>query len=246
MIPKIIWQTHEWEYEDLPHNFKRVSLTWQNLNPDWEYKYHSAIDRAIEIKKFDKELYEYYMFADKVAQSDIWRYVVTYQHGGVYADMDSFCTVPLNYHIKNEINIHALCTEIISPGGSTIDGIGTTIDEEINNSNFAVIKKSFILKEILDSVKTRYKTKTVFQLYNEIEKESKFGARVFSNHLWLGSLRFSEIMLKHKNFVKFNFNVAIHSLDVKTKFTSNFDVNYYGRHIDYITLCKSMGWQDEL
>ena len=36
---KIIWQTHKWEYEDLPDLYKKTSKTWQIMNPDWEYRY---------------------------------------------------------------------------------------------------------------------------------------------------------------------------------------------------------------
>jgi hypothetical protein len=89
MIPKIIWQTHEWEYEDLPYDFKMASLTWKNLNPDWQHKYVSKKDREKHIAEYDKNLLRFYNSCDGITQSDIWRYVVLYLHGGVYVDMDT-------------------------------------------------------------------------------------------------------------------------------------------------------------
>jgi hypothetical protein len=96
MIPKIIWQTHEWEYEDLPYDFKMASLTWKNLNPDWEYRYVSKKDREQYIKDYDQSFVRFYNSCDGISQSDIWRYVVLYVYGGVYVDMDTHACGKLN------------------------------------------------------------------------------------------------------------------------------------------------------
>jgi len=247
MIPKIIWQTHEWEYEELPQNFKRATQTWINLNPGWEYRYHSAIDRAVSVRDFDQKLYQYYMFADKVTQSDIWRYIVIYQYGGVYADMDSFCTSPLDYYLNTEYNnSEVFCTELISPGGTVIDNNGNTVPEETNNSNFGAIKKSNTIKEIIESIKNKYYKENVHDIYINIENESNLSVRYIYKNLWLGSYAFSKIIIKNKKNVCFNFKSAIHSKDIKEKFNLNFNVDYNGSIISYTELCKSMGWKDIL
>ena len=92
-MSKIIWQTHEWEHSDLPEHFRAATMAWKNLNPTWEYKYVSARERADQVKSFDYNLYKFYVLADKVTQADIWRYIVVYKHGGVYADMDSMLSL---------------------------------------------------------------------------------------------------------------------------------------------------------
>lgn len=96
MIPKIIWQTHEWEYEDLSYDFKMASLTWKNLNPDWDHRYVSKKDRVKHIEEYDKSLLKFYNSCDGITQSDIWRYVVLYLYGGVYVDMDTLACGKLN------------------------------------------------------------------------------------------------------------------------------------------------------
>ena len=96
MIPKIIWQTHEWEYEDLPYDYKMASLTWRNLNKDWEYRYVSKKDRERHIREYDSDLLRFYNSCDGITQSDIWRYVALYLHGGVYVDMDTQAVGKLN------------------------------------------------------------------------------------------------------------------------------------------------------
>ena len=112
MIPKILWQTHKWEYEDLPYPFRDHSLGWQKMNPDWEYRYVSD-NMAIEmIKEFSEEwgedLLEIYerILSDNVFydgnggatahKADLWRYLTLYTYGGIYVDMDTECIKPLS------------------------------------------------------------------------------------------------------------------------------------------------------
>ena len=155
MIPKIIWQTHEWEYKDLPHNFNRCIQTWKNLNPEWEYRYHSAIDRAIDVRDFDQELYGYYMFADKVTQSDIWRYVVLYQYGGFYTDMDSFCIMPLEYSFKQFYNgKDVFCSKnFYAEGNSEVENVFNMIMSS-DGDNFYIAFQ--IIKHFLKERHTKF------------------------------------------------------------------------------------------
>jgi hypothetical protein len=241
MIPKIIWQTHEWEYEDLPIHFKQCVKTWKNLNPNWEYIYHSGIDRANIVKNFDKELYSYYMFADKVTQSDIWRYVVTYQYGGFYTDMDSVCTMPLDYFIKlNSFNGKELfCTEIKKQSAEKYN----KTFEVVNNSCFGVIKNSFITKKILDNILFNYKKiGTVLDIYNDIERQSGTSTRVVPKCLWLGPQLFYSTILEYREYVLFTFSGSNHSKDYKTLFNPNYPIDYYGNHKSYSEVSFEIGW----
>ena len=246
-IPKIIWQTHEWEYEDLPINFKRSMQTWKNLNPDWEHKYHSAIDRANAVKDFDRELYQYYMFSDKVTQSDIWRYVVTYQYGGFYVDMDSYCISPLDYFISsNNLNDKELfCSEILKSVITKENDPNRYIFESVNNAYFGVKKESFIIKEIINNIKEKHKNLgSILFVYNDIEEQSGILTRITPKYLWLGPEIFYPTILKYRDKTLFNFNGAIHSKDIKESFSGTFEVNYYGNKKDYLELCKDMNWED--
>ena len=145
MIPKIIWQTEEAEFEDLLPFQKKIIDTWKNLNPDWEHRYADSKQREQDVKEYNDTLYKIYQISSGINKADIWRLVVTYTHGGFYADMDSICTTPLNsvisQYYKNE---DMICS---SKGFQTApDGI--------NNSNFATIKYSKTMKSILDDTIT--------------------------------------------------------------------------------------------
>ena len=90
MIPKIIWQTHKFEYDDLPQKYKLNSMSWKQAFPDWEYRYFSDVD----VENFIAEFYPDYLDLYKsikpgMYRADFWRYLVVYKYGGMYADMDS-------------------------------------------------------------------------------------------------------------------------------------------------------------
>jgi mannosyltransferase OCH1-like enzyme len=109
IIPKIIWQTHEYEYEDLPEIYKRNSNLWKSNTEGWEYKYHSVKDRRnfIEIE-FPEYLYLYDHIVPSIYKSDFWRYLILYRHGGIYSDMDSVLKIDINSEeCKKLINFNA-------------------------------------------------------------------------------------------------------------------------------------------
>ena len=87
-IPKIIWQTHESKYEDLPDLYKKNSQTYRDLG--WDYRYYSALDRELFISDYFPEyLHLYLHIGPGIYRADLWRYLVLYRYGGFYADMDS-------------------------------------------------------------------------------------------------------------------------------------------------------------
>jgi mannosyltransferase OCH1-like enzyme len=247
MIPKIIWQTHEWEYEDLPHNFLRCTQTWKNLNPEWEYRYRSGINRAIDVKNFDRELYQYYMFADKVTQSDIWRYVVLYKYGGFYTDMDSFCKMPLNYSFKKyDTKKEIFCTKVFLLRHFEKKIAEPKMVENLHNSPIASIPNSSILKLVLENIKKEYSKYSVLDLYNNIEKLANTLSRNPAKELWLGIAFFQQVVLSNKEKACFEYSGDNHTEDVKKSFKSDFEVDYYGEKIFYSNLCKKMNWNDLL
>lgn len=170
MISKIIWQTHEWDYEDLPEIYKKTTSTWKNLNPDWEYKYLNSNQRRDMIKSIRPQLLDKYDSYDEyvyegnsiggMLQCDLWRVACIYEYGGVYADLDAICLGPLNnmlqmYSGKDIVISSHLITkpheELLENSAS---GIPYTF--QVNSgSGFAGKKNSQILKLMLDIIEGR-------------------------------------------------------------------------------------------
>jgi len=133
MIPKIIWQTEEAEFENLLPFQKNIIGTWKNLNTDWEHRYADSKQREQHVKDYNDTLYKIYQISSGINRADMWRMVATYTHGGFYADMDSICTVPLNDVISQNYRDEDMISSSVG---------FQTIPKTINNSNFATIKNS--------------------------------------------------------------------------------------------------------
>jgi mannosyltransferase OCH1-like enzyme len=97
IIPKIIWQTHEYEYDNLPSIYKYTSSIWKEKSEGWEYRYVSAAERRLFIEQhFPEYLYLYDYIKPGIYKADFWRYLVLYQFGGIYADLDSVLEMNLD------------------------------------------------------------------------------------------------------------------------------------------------------
>lgn len=95
-IPKIIHQI--WLGSPVPDVFKKYSATWQEKHPGWQYKLWTDED----VEKFPLYNRKYYDEATNYAvKSDILRWEIVYQIGGVYVDMDYECLQSLDeFHHK--------------------------------------------------------------------------------------------------------------------------------------------------
>ena len=211
MIPKIIWQTQEPEFKDLLPFQKRVIDTWINLNPGWEHRYIDAKQREQEVKEYNNTLYQAYILASGVNQADIWRIIVTYKYGGVYADMDSICTLSLDNvlkkHYNNEDMISTSIGFQVTSNCCVIDGVRNRDYVGVNCSNFATTKNSKTMKSILDEVIVECDT-----ILNSGHN------RVFKDHgipVWLA---FSKNAVKNEYGICYLDDYFIHSKDFKVGF----------------------------
>jgi hypothetical protein len=229
-IPKIIWQTHEWEYSDLPQNFLAATMTWKNLNPDWEYRYVSAKERESYI---DSSFINLYKMHDKVSQADLWRYLVTYKYGGVYSDMDSICTTPLTYMLDQHQNNAELVAMPIDANGYS------------NNSNFAIVNSSQIMDNILKNLVAYYKKPDWIQLFMNTTTTGEFWEYFTDNIKLHPALYYDVVFAEDPNLVSFNFDV-VHSQGIKTTFNYDYPVNYYGENTSYFKLAKEHNWETHI
>jgi mannosyltransferase OCH1-like enzyme len=112
-IPKIIWQTMK--TNRLPIFMKSYTDTWINLNPEYEYRFYDDNDIIDFLKTdFPGYLEGYSGLKYGASKADLWRYLIIYKYGGVYADIDSKC-------------IHPLC-EWVDPKASFVTQLGVNKD----------------------------------------------------------------------------------------------------------------------
>ena len=93
-VPKTIWQTMK--TNAVPPKMGEWAETWIKLNP--EYHYHFVDDDGvIEFIRanFPDYLHAFERLKYGASRADLWRYLVIYKYGGVYADLDCLCVNPL-------------------------------------------------------------------------------------------------------------------------------------------------------
>lgn len=149
-INKTIWQTHNYDFDNLPEIYKENVSLWKSRNLDWEYVYHNAEQRKqflIDNKFITNSSGEdRYNNLHGITQCEIWRVAIIWKNGGSYADLDSIPTA-----VSGSLNMAIMEANDLKIGYSII----CTNDPEhkkigSNNSNFIAPKESSFLKSILD------------------------------------------------------------------------------------------------
>lgn len=86
-IPKIIHQT--WKDTQIPRKFVKWIQSWRKNNPDWEYwLWTDKSARQLIAERHPSILNMYDNYNEGIRRADALRYVILYEFGGVYADMD--------------------------------------------------------------------------------------------------------------------------------------------------------------
>ena len=98
-IPKIIHQIHIGGSE-LSNQEKEWQDSWKKLNPEWEHIMWDDLkieqDLSITYPKILKNCKNY------SEKSDILRFEILYQYGGLYVDTDFECLKPIDALLKDE------------------------------------------------------------------------------------------------------------------------------------------------
>jgi mannosyltransferase OCH1-like enzyme len=101
--PRTIHQT--WKTTEVPEKLKPYQQEWQRLHPDYNYILHTDTDIRAQVETyFPQYLAQYDGFSSHIERVDFARYVILYQHGGVYADLDTKPLKPMDDWIqKNKV-----------------------------------------------------------------------------------------------------------------------------------------------
>jgi len=96
-IPKIIHQT--FYTRDLPEKLAANVDQLRRLNPEWEYRFYDDADIAVFIQAhYPAEVWRYFERIDPsygAARADFFRYLLMYKMGGIYLDIKSVMTRPI-------------------------------------------------------------------------------------------------------------------------------------------------------
>jgi mannosyltransferase OCH1-like enzyme len=101
-IPRIIWQTYR--SRELPPEAEECRDSWRSLNPGWDYRFvdDNGMDDFAR-KTLPPPAYQLFRALPLgVMKADFWRYLVTHEHGGLYADLDTACLAPIDEWLPRE------------------------------------------------------------------------------------------------------------------------------------------------
>ena len=139
-IPKKIHQT--WKSKNIPENYKNLVDSWKNKHPSWEYNLYDDQDCINFIKNYHPNLlHGYLILKEPVMKADMFRYLILYQFGGLYTDLD---------------------TEALKPFDSLLDGdykmvIGIELDfDKTSFSKMAPVYNDFYKKNNLNRQYIQY------------------------------------------------------------------------------------------
>ncbi|KAL4230835.1 hypothetical protein ACF0H5_011209 [Mactra antiquata] len=89
-IPKTIHQT--WKYDQVPSVFHDNVRSFIEFNSDYDYYYWTDKSARELIEERHNDLLETFdNYVEPVRKADMLRYVVLYEIGGIYADLDTTC-----------------------------------------------------------------------------------------------------------------------------------------------------------
>ena len=103
-IPKIIHQIFEGRNGETPSDFLlTLSQTWKEHNPEWEYMFwdYKKIDQFLG-DYFTQFIEKYHSFKYDVQRWDAIRYLILYQFGGLYADLDYECIEAIDSLVQDK------------------------------------------------------------------------------------------------------------------------------------------------
>jgi len=111
-MPKIIFQT--FKSRSVTDSFYNNFLSYIDNNPDYQYEFYDDKRMIDYVYNYDcsdfnfssnELIHAFDSIKIPAGKSDIWRYLVIYENGGVYVDFDTYCFRSLSHIIKSDDDI---------------------------------------------------------------------------------------------------------------------------------------------
>lgn len=196
-IPKIIYQT--FKSNDLPDHMFNNAKSFIDLNPEYQYEYYDDVRMAEYINNYDCSNFNFTnddlrkafnSITVPAGKADLWRYLIIYETGGVYVDIDAKCLKPLKTVIKPNDHI----VTCITGWAHNFDNDKVVWKHLFPQWILIHTKKSVILKKIIEASINAIHTRTPIpgsdDCANTLERYT--GACV-SNYVYRNIFKFKSI-----------------------------------------------------
>ncbi|EOD35070.1 hypothetical protein EMIHUDRAFT_227827 [Emiliania huxleyi CCMP1516] len=78
--------------------------SWRRLNPEYHWRYVNDTEQRAQVHRLGSRMLvqAYDSALTGAARCDLWRALIIYKHGGVYADVDTTLLTPLSKLIRDD------------------------------------------------------------------------------------------------------------------------------------------------
>lgn len=172
VIPKILHQS--WKTAELPSAADRWHRSWLTLNPDFEHRFYNDDECLDFVRRNAAQFLDVYQgLTTAIQRADLFRYLVVYVAGGVWADIDMECLRPISPLLKSSRMILSVETKITRTRQGELGYRGRV---QLANCIFAAEPRHWFLWRLLDSIR-RYEP-TEFPTDEDVE--SSTGPRILT------------------------------------------------------------------
>lgn len=151
MIPKKIHQIWFQGCERIPSRYKKSTEILMRNHPDWKYRCWSDREIKEECRKYSERCYSKYISFRYLHQKvDFGRYVILFNHGGVYVDIDCYSLKPLD----NLLKVNKSLIVSYNPLNAIENAISTKsfTFKILNNGTILSSKHNRIMKDVIESI----------------------------------------------------------------------------------------------
>lgn len=147
-IPKVIHNIYE-ELAGPPKMFTTIAQTWKDLHPHWEYRFWDKLDVEKLLETYFPDFIPIYQaYPNNVQRWNALRYLILYQFGGLYVDMDYECIEPVDLLLED-----STCCMGLEPSTQYV-----SLDKSfvIGNSFMASVPEHKYFKMMIDDMKINF------------------------------------------------------------------------------------------
>ena len=158
-IPRIIHQT--WKDSSVPQWALPTTHSWRDMNPDYEYRLWDDKDAEALIRERYPELVPAYMnHMVPVQRADVFRYAVVHAFGGVYADIDVHCNVPVDNWLQHDLfNVDMILGWEALSSRKEVEAKHFAVEYQLCQWTFAAAPGNWLLRSVLDDIVAYYDRK---------------------------------------------------------------------------------------
>jgi mannosyltransferase OCH1-like enzyme len=207
MIPKNIFQS--WITKELHPEIQKKVNTIKELNPEYIYQLYtdSEIDEFVNTFYPGKISECFNRLNIPVAKVDFWRYLVLYEYGGVYVDLDSSINISLDDFIRE--NDSAIITAETNPNTFVQWAL-------IFDKRHPILKK--VIEVVVDNIENNSYPNDVLQMTGP----QAYSKAILSFHYELFGKKINFNSINHNTDVTFSEDsipYRIYGIDYNNKFT---------------------------